>query len=354
MPIVPLHGHQALRERLLDSLRDGSFPSSLLLHGPRGVGKQRLALWLGQAILCEAAERPCGVCQHCRYALELGHPDLHWFFPRARLDADADIADVDRDYIDAMTERRASNVFYPPSEGTAGIFVYIVNAIVHRAAMSPAMARGKVFIIGDAERMVAQEGSEFAANALLKLLEEPPADTTIVLTTSEPGALLPTIRSRVVSVRVPLLTTGDVERFLSEPAVIEALRADKSSREAKVAAAGGAPGRLFGSDARAAASEAARHVLDAALTGDRAAQMKVALAQGSSKARGGFSEMLDALIVLLHAQARQAVMRQDDRTATGAARGVALVQSAREKAFGNVSPNLITASLLRDLSGALR
>ena len=57
-------------------------------------------------------------------------------------------------------------------------------------------------MIGDAERMVAQEGSDQAANAFLKLLEEPPADTTLILTSSEPGALLPTIRSRSVSVRV--------------------------------------------------------------------------------------------------------------------------------------------------------
>ena len=66
----------------------GTLPSSLLLHGPRGVGKQRLALWLGQLLLCQAnddAEMPCGRCTACRFALELGHPDLRWFFPRPRL-----------------------------------------------------------------------------------------------------------------------------------------------------------------------------------------------------------------------------------------------------------------------------
>jgi DNA polymerase-3 subunit delta' len=86
------------------------------------------------------------------------------------------------------------------------------------------MGKRKVFIVGDAERMVPQEGSDMAANALLKLLEEPPANTFIILTSSEPGALLPTIRSRVVNIRVAPLTTRDMESFLADPIVADALR----------------------------------------------------------------------------------------------------------------------------------
>src|SRR5205085_12648618 len=105
---------------------------------------------------------------------------------------------------------------YEAPGGDEGIFVATVRAIVQAAALSPAMARRKVFIIGDAERMVAQEGNDYAANAFLKLLEEPPANTTIILTSSEPGALLPTIRSRVISVRVPPLAEADVRAFLAD------------------------------------------------------------------------------------------------------------------------------------------
>ncbi|HTH63733.1 MAG TPA: hypothetical protein VL563_03545, partial [Gemmatimonadales bacterium] len=54
----------------------------MLLHGPRGVGKQRLGLWLGQLILCEKEGRePCGTCHSCRLAENISHPDLHWFVP---------------------------------------------------------------------------------------------------------------------------------------------------------------------------------------------------------------------------------------------------------------------------------
>src|SRR6185312_8445305 len=106
------------------------------------------------------------------------------------------------------------------------------------------IAKRKVFVIGDAERMVPQEGSDAAANAFLKLLEEPPANTTLVLTSSEPGALLPTIRSRVVAVRVPPISDSAVEEFLADPIVKTYLRSEKSKIPASelVGLAGGAPG----------------------------------------------------------------------------------------------------------------
>src|SRR5438046_10175410 len=108
MPIVPLFGHTELRARLTDAVQRGTLPASLLLHGPRGVGKQRLALWLGQLLLCERENRPCGECRSCRYSRDLTHPDLHWYFPRPRLkDSDPELQDVRDDYCEAIVERLA-------------------------------------------------------------------------------------------------------------------------------------------------------------------------------------------------------------------------------------------------------
>ena len=84
MPIIPLYGHDELRARLLPRIVAGTLPQSLLLHGPAGVGKQRLALWMAQALLCTSDAPPCGKCRECRYALDLTHPDLTWVFPRPR------------------------------------------------------------------------------------------------------------------------------------------------------------------------------------------------------------------------------------------------------------------------------
>src|SRR5690348_15135534 len=225
MPFVPLFGHDRLREQFAAAHARGALPASMLLHGPRGVGKQRLALWLGQALLCTGGPpRPCGRCTQCRYSLELRHPDLQWVFPRPRLkDSDPSLEDVRDDYAEAIAERLSHHGLYPPPSGSDGIFVATVRAVVRAAALSPALASRKVFVIGDAERMVSQEGSDQAANAFLKLLEEPPADTTIILTSSEPGSLLPTIRSRSIAVRVAALPEEAMRAFLTDSRVEAAL-----------------------------------------------------------------------------------------------------------------------------------
>jgi DNA polymerase III delta prime subunit len=232
VPLLPLYGHVALRARLREAIARNSLPASLLFHGPRGTGKQQLALWVARVLLCENADRaPCGACQSCRLAVKLHHPDLHWYFPRPRLKgSDPDLADVRHDIAEGIEERLENGGLYEPPGGDEALYVATVRAIVQSAVMSPAMGRKKVFVIGDAERMVAQEGSDQAANAFLKLLEEPPADTTLILTSSEPGALLPTIRSRSVSVRVPALADADVRAFLADETV--ANRLDLSSEPA--------------------------------------------------------------------------------------------------------------------------
>src|SRR3989442_9294579 len=81
-------------------------------EGPRGVGKQRLALWVGQLLLCErrGEREPCGECRSCRLALTLQHPDLHWFVPvevsRRGADADKQVDLVEEALGAAMAARR--------------------------------------------------------------------------------------------------------------------------------------------------------------------------------------------------------------------------------------------------------
>ena len=352
MPIVPLFGHNALRERLLEASHAGRLPSSLLLHGAPGIGKQRLALWLARALLCENGDPPCGRCQSCRYANELAHPDLHWIFPRPRLkDSDPSLDDVRSDYAEAIAERLAAHGLYARPSGSEGIYVSGVRSIVHRAGISPALGRRKVFIVGDAERMVPQEGSEMAANAFLKLLEEPPADTTLVLTSSEPGGLLPTVRSRVVSMRMAPLGERDVRAFIADPLVSETLAREPipKSEAARIELAGGAPGAILSGADRAQAREQAKRFLAVAESRDRGAALKMAFVQGATKSRGRFADTLEALAALLHARARASAERGDARGAMAAAKGVDAVYRAMEHAAGNVSPNLVSVRLFADL-----
>jgi DNA polymerase-3 subunit delta' len=368
VPIVDLYGHEQLRKRLSENILAGTLPASILLQGPRGVGKQRLALWLAEALLCtddagtavaasNGVDRPgCGRCASCRYMAELTHPDLHWIFPRPRLkDSDPDLEEVRDDYAEAIADRAAANGLYAAPSGNEGIYVATVRSIVQQAAITPAIAKRKVFIVGDAERMVPQEGADMAANAFLKLLEEPPADTTIILTSSEPGALLPTIKSRVVSVRVPLVADKAVKAFVENPNVKKALDSlAKASASERVRAAGGAPGRLLSGATEAKATINARRIVDAAIGARPAQAHAAALAQGSMGARGGFSDTLDALVELLGERVRDALHRKDSSSAASAARAVDSVLQAQTHASGNVSPQLLTSKLIRDLARTLR
>lgn len=359
MPLIPLVGQDALRHQLTDAIVRDTLPASLLLHGPRGVGKQRLALWLGQSLLCTGADRtarPCGICESCRYVGLLAHPDLRWFFPRPRLETDASASDVLDDLAVELAARLSAEGLYAPPSGTEGIYVASVRTLVQLASRTPALGTRKVFVVGDAERMVPQEGAEYAANAFLKLLEEPPADTAIILTTSEPGALLPTIRSRVVSVRVPLMPDRDVRELIELPRFAAALDDSDLPRSIneRVRLAAGAPGTLLGAQSRREAMSTAASLLQAA-DGSLAPpdRVKAVMSVGNSKSRGLFTDALDALTRMLGERARGALGRGDSNAALAAARAVDVVQEARVRANGNVSPQLLASHLVRELRSRL-
>src|SRR5437763_5907036 len=217
MPIPPLYGHEGIRHRLVGAIASGRLPQALLFEGPPGVGKQRLALWLAQALVCEAGKaEPCGKRQPCKLVLNLSHPDGHWFVPlelsKKGGDADKQLEPVEEALGEEMAARRQQPL-YEPASGLASHGIAAVRLLLRRLVLTPALSRRKVFLIGDAERLVPQPGAEATANALLKALEEPPADTVFVLRTAAPDSLLPTILSRVVRVRVARLPDSIVAAF---------------------------------------------------------------------------------------------------------------------------------------------
>src|SRR2546426_2952005 len=249
MPIPPLYAHEGIRHRLVGAIASGRLPQALLFEGPTGVGKQRLGLWLAQALVCErAGERAgveagegCGECQQCKLVLNLSHPDVHWFVPlelSKKGDADKQVDLTEEALGEEMAARRQQPLYEPPS-GLASHGIAAVRLLLRRLVLTPALSRRKVFLIGDAERLVPQTGAEAAANALLKALEEPPPDTVLVLTTAEPDALLATIRSRVVRVRVARLADSVVTAFAQR----ELGLADEPSLSQRVTAAEGCIGR---------------------------------------------------------------------------------------------------------------
>ena len=363
MPLHPLIGHSQARLRLAQAARGDRLPQVMVISGPPGVGKQRLALWLSQLVFCaEKGLEPCGRCRACHLVENLGHPDLHWLVPIPRpkaADPDKAVDEAAQAIAEAMDERRAKPLYGPP-DGMASHSMASVRLLQRRASLTSVEGGRRVFIIGDAERLVPQESSQEAANALLKLLEEPPTASLFLLTTVDARRLLPTIRSRAVPVRLNRLSDDDVRSFLKRntdaPLSAEALD------ERVALAAGSISAAVAAGDESGKAYRAAGQLLEAVLAGS-ADRYERALKQAPFSARGEFTAMLDALAETLAEAARdrlgQATRRPVPSVLRDRADPAALLQAmervaeAREAAYGNVNPQILLAVLGEELAEVL-
>ena len=205
------------------SMVTGSVPHAVLLVGPASSGKTTLALDLAAGLLCsdpDPAARPCRLCRGCRLVASGNHPDLHRLAPegpggQVRIGKAGD-----------------------PESGT-------IRRLISELALLPAEGGSRVAIVEQAHRI-----NDDAQNALLKMLEEPPAGVTIVLCADDEECLLPTVRSRCVRIRLGPVAGREIERWLGE---LGAADAPAASRFARLAA--GCPGLAL---AYARAPEAAR------------------------------------------------------------------------------------------------
>lgn len=176
-----------LRERI----RADQIGHAYLLTGPRGVGKQALALAVCQALCCTDnasgdPSLPCGACRACRNVSRKAHPDVEWW----GLEAQALMADK-------------------PTRG-ANLTIDTIRRLRASAALLPLESQRRVIVIDDAETMM-----EPAQQALLKTLEEPPPAVTLILLADEPEALLETVRSRCQTVVVRPAPESTIRRELA-------------------------------------------------------------------------------------------------------------------------------------------
>lgn len=365
MPIAPLAGHESTRRILATAVRANRLPQVLLVTGPGGCGRQRLGLWLAQLLACqERDDEPCGRCRGCRLVLDLAHPDLHWLVPIPRPkagDPDKQVEEAAESLAEVMAERRATGRWSAP-DGMSIHGVASARLLQRRAALRPSEGGHSVFLIGDAERLVPQGGNTEAANTLLKLLEEPPSRAIFLLTAAEPGAVLPTIRSRAVPIRMGRLPEAQVREFLATHGGLSPTQAAE-----RAAGAEGCIGRGLSdgtADATRKATAAAAAFLEA-VRRDPAEAYALALRQAPWQARGEFTDLLDALLRQLGesargasgAPARRAGVSKVPRRPAGSlprlVEAIQKVQAARRAAQGNANPQLLLAGLCADLAGAL-
>jgi DNA polymerase-3 subunit delta' len=190
-----LAGNTFVKTALRRLMESGRVPNSLLFTGIDGIGKKQFAIELARAFVCKDTNgaEPCEICSACKRAGVFAMPK-------------ADDKDAHKRVI--ISEHLDIGIVIPSGRN---ILVDAIRHLEAEANFRPFEGRARVFIVDDADRM-----NEAAANALLKTLEEPATTTHLILITSRPDALLPTILSRCQQLRFSPVSEHDIERYLAE------------------------------------------------------------------------------------------------------------------------------------------
>ncbi len=183
MAFKDIPGNEGVKRVLQNALRNGRLPHALLFCGPPGVYKRRMAFILARALNClRLVDDACGECESCRTIQrseetgETWHPDVLEIFRENQ------VIGIDQ-----------------------------VRGLKEAAYLRPMSARRRVFILSEAERL-----SDEGANSMLKVLEEPPLFTYLLLIAPAPDLLLPTILSRSRVLMFSPITREEIEKHLRE------------------------------------------------------------------------------------------------------------------------------------------
>lgn len=177
-----IYGNQQAQRRLESAVLGDTVSHAWLLTGPAGIGKTALTLEFARLLQCAGraptSGEPCGECPSCRKIAHGNHPDV---------------------------------TLIEPEKGTRTLKIEKVREMIRLASLAPNEGRWRIFVIPEIERMVPA-----GANALLKTLEEPAPNVVLLLTSSEPEVILPTILSRCQVVPMGPLSPDEVAQALRE------------------------------------------------------------------------------------------------------------------------------------------
>lgn len=164
-------------DTLVSLISGGRLPNTMVIEGEKGTGKKVLAKYIASAIVCSQDQKPCGQCNNCKKAMKMIHPDIK--------------------IIGNDSKQKT-------------ITVDAIRQIRTDANIVPNDAQNKVYIIADSQNM-----NREAQNALLKLIEEPPAFAYFILTVNSRGMLLETVISRAFILRLKTPTVAQCTQYLS-------------------------------------------------------------------------------------------------------------------------------------------
>ena len=271
-----LIGNKHAAETLQRLIARGRLPNALLFGGPEGVGKRQFALSVARALVCtkRVEHDACFACAACARAFEFtvptfekGEDSHHVFFTQH-----PDVGFV-------LPFRRF-------------LQIGAIRALEREANFRPFEADARVFIVDDADKM-----NESSSNALLKTLEEPPTTSHIILVTSRPDKLLPTIRSRCQTIRFGPAPFDEIEKHLIDTGHFSP---EDAALAARVSA--GSVGRaleIVPASYRTQRS-AMLDVLKAAVEGTKRELLTASEEMNDAKSKDEYEEKLGILQALIH------------------------------------------------------
>lgn len=233
-------GQDDVKRRLIGMVHHNRLPHALLFCGPSGSGEMAMALAFASYLLCEnhaQGNQPCGQCASCAMMRRFEHPDLHFAFPVIRPAGTSSEHKMSSEDFAPEWLEMLQKTLYPTMDlwleqmdaanQQAQMGVGESDLLMKRLGMKSSQGGYKVAVVWMAERM-----NQECANKLLKLLEEPPAQTLFILVCHEPEQLLETIKSRTQRLDLPPITVADMQQALVERRNINA---DDARRVARLA-----------------------------------------------------------------------------------------------------------------------
>ena len=173
-----LIGNKNIKSVLENAFKTGHIPHAIIIEGEEGMGKKTLARYIAKCCVCEGENTPCNKCSGCHLADVGSHPDIRVIEPEAK---------------------------------KKNIEIGQIRAARNEAYVVPQMAARKVFIINKADTM-----NQNSANALLKVLEEPPGNTVFILITEYSASLLATVRSRCITFTMQTPAFNEARALIKE------------------------------------------------------------------------------------------------------------------------------------------
>lgn len=213
-------GNQKAKNYFKTSIKNSQIPHAILLTGKNGIGKLAFAQALAQTLNCESPTETndaCGKCRSCTKINNFIHPDIHYILPvfSKKVSGEGGSSQAtSADFFDTFRDKFSQNPYYVFDEwlmdldaGNKQFTIYIdeIRQLKKKVLLKNFEAKYKVAILWNADKLNMQ-----AANALLKILEEPPKNTVFVLIAENTTRLLPTIISRCQNTKLSLISSKEI------------------------------------------------------------------------------------------------------------------------------------------------